>query len=346
MFKLTVLEQFDWDGNWDLNISKFIDFNYKQLSAFTSSNSFFSKYLRFILLHNDKPVVYMQAKVFTLPFGCCFIFVRGGPIFFELDDKLTNQNKLSKFFSELKIYLNEKYKFFYLNILCNTELNHEIDFVFYESGLKKPTFQRMPYFSYIVNIFDNPEINFKNFNSKWRNQLRKALSYQPTFDFGSEEKLISDFVSLYNEMHKIKLFKYEKDVSLNNFLLLQKNMKKGFNILIVRVNNVAVCGCVLYIIGSKAFYHLAASNHEGRNMLSSNAMIWFLINKLRELDVKKLDLVGIDPINNWGSYHFKKGIGGELIRYVGEWEMSSNSLIRILMNILLYTKVHFTFKKK
>jgi hypothetical protein len=49
--------------------------------------------------------------------------------------------------------------------------------------------------------------------------------------------------------------------------------------------------------------------------------------------------MGLDPVNNWGSYNFKKGIGGRLVAYVGEWEAASNKAIKLVLNIALYWKI-------
>lgn len=345
MNKFLILEKSDWKNDWDKNILKFEDFDYKQSSAFASTKSRFSKYLRFVLLSNNIPVIFMQARVIKLPLRSALIFVRGGPIFIKETDSDTNRKKLILFFSELQKYLGKEFSFFYLNILCNTEFNKNLEFNFYESGLKKPTFQRLLFFTYIVPIASDPEINFKNFDSKWRNQLRKSLSYDPTYNFGSDDKLIMQFLSIYDQMHKIKSLNIDYDVTFSKLKSLSNNLH-GFNILILSINNEPVCGCVVFIFGKKAYYHLAASNFEGRKKLTSNAMIWFLIKKLSDLNITELDLVGVDPVNNWGSYHFKKGIGGNLKLAMGEWEMASNRFFRTIFNALLYAKVHFRLRNK
>jgi lipid II:glycine glycyltransferase (peptidoglycan interpeptide bridge formation enzyme) len=41
---------------------------------------------------------------------------------------------------------------------------------------------------------------------------------------------------------------------------------------------------------------------------------------------------GIDPENNKGVYHFKKGTGAKEIRYLGEWEWSNSEMFRKVAN--------------
>ncbi len=340
MRKIVIEQNKSWDPNWDHNLEQFIDADYKQSSGFVAGNRF-TKVVRIILLEASVPVVMMQASILELPFSLALVFVRGGPVF--LRENQTNKRKnLIFFFAELQNYLKNNYKFFHLNILCNTILTPEHQLMFDESGLRKPYFERFRSFTYIVPLFD-VDFNFDALDPKWRNQLRRALSLNPSPEFGSSDALINEYCDLHKQMLEIKLLR-NAGVNFSNLMQLRSTVP-GFRVLILKHETKPVCGCVFIIFGSKAYYYLAAANYEGRKNYFSNAMIWFLIKKLNKIKLAELDLVGIDPVTNLGGYHFKKGVGGNLKLFMGEWELSSHKFLKFFIDLVLCFRAKAIFKK-
>jgi hypothetical protein len=80
---------------------------------------------------------------------------------------------------------------------------------------------------------------------------------------------------------------------------------------------------------------VAATNDLGRDACAAYSMIPSLLRHLSGKGIKKFDFGGIDPGNiaAEGVDHFKKGFGGSIIEYLGEWEIASSELVRVGMSL-------------
>ena len=129
-------------------------------------------------------------------------------------------------------------------------------------------------------------------------------------------------------------------LALNEADLINRRnyLKDNLQLILCSINNEDVCGCVVTLFKDKSYYLYAASNENGRKNYSANAMVWYLIKRLKQMGVRELDLLGIDPYKNWGGYHFKKGLGGRAMELIGEWEYATNPFIALMLNVALYQR--------
>jgi lipid II:glycine glycyltransferase (peptidoglycan interpeptide bridge formation enzyme) len=69
-------------------------------------------------------------------------------------------------------------------------------------------------------------------------------------------------------------------------------------------------------------------------------MFYKTISYLKEINIKIFDFGGIDPINPLaeGVNHFKKGFGGTITEYLGEWEWSDSKLLRFGSNLGIWLR--------
>lgn len=86
-----------------------------------------------------------------------------------------------------------------------------------------------------------------------------------------------------------------------------------------------------YIVGSSAWDALAAASPEARQNYSSYVCAWKLLEELERKGITTFDLAGVDAVQNVGVYNFKKGFGGTLLKYLGEWDFSRPKFIRIIV---------------
>ena len=92
-------------------------------------------------------------------------------------------------------------------------------------------------------------------------------------------------------------------------------------------DNKPIVACIISLLSEKAFYHYAASTERGRELSASYGMIFHLINKLRELGIKKLDFGGLSPDgSSTGVDFFKLGFNGEIVNKVGELDITKSKL--------------------
>ena len=115
---------------------------------------------------------------------------------------------------------------------------------------------------------------------------------------------------------------------------MANNFKNNFLIFSVYNNDKIVSGCLILIYRDHAFYFLAASNEYGRKTFASYYMIKELFEYLGKQGIGKFDFGGITPYNPeaQGVNKFKMGFGGDIIQYIGEWEISNSKALSFFVN--------------
>lgn len=325
---------------WNEWLNQFEDKHiYQEYSFLEASLSNKKKSYRVVLIDGRGTVLAMaQGILRLLPFHGAILTIRGGPVFRKTDLNLSHDNNLKDLISKVVKDFQVNYKFFYINTIFFSEKTGRSEIALQDSLMSKPTLERDPYLTFIVNIEDKIEDNIKKMDSKWRNQMRKSSCVNKEITFDCNYDSINKFIYLYREMSSIKDLKFNKNIQ-KNLINLHKNLGEYLKILIISVNERPVSGCVILLFKSKAYYYLAASSKQGRDGSFSNLMIVSLLEKLRAYHVDTLDLVGVDPKNNWGTFNFKRGVGGSPFSYLGEWEYASNAVLRLLINFFLYIKL-------
>jgi lipid II:glycine glycyltransferase (peptidoglycan interpeptide bridge formation enzyme) len=89
-------------------------------------------------------------------------------------------------------------------------------------------------------------------------------------------------------------------------------------------------------MGNRAYDILAASTDAGRKQYSSYLLIWEILKWCKNMNIEYLDISGIDPYSHKGIYNFKKGIGGNFVEYIGEWELFNNWLLGLIVNFYIF----------
>jgi peptidoglycan pentaglycine glycine transferase (the first glycine) len=94
----------------------------------------------------------------------------------------------------------------------------------------------------------------------------------------------------------------------------------------------------VFALGARAWYMWGASSDHHRHLMPNHALQWAAIRWARSLGCRSYDLWGIpDQVGEdpeayasperwgegglWGVYRFKQGFGGQVVRYVGAWDL-------------------------
>lgn len=326
------------DARWEEHLLGFKDYNLWQSYAFGEYKGEGRTVIRTALYDGKRPIVMGQGVLKKNPFlSSAAFFMKGGPVYQLTNNESGNLKALKKYLAGLTDFMRQNFKFYYINMRLDVANFVDVNLVLRETGGTKPLFERSPCITYVLPIFDELDLNLKALNSKWRNQLRRSETFSPNFDSGENDDFVERYVKLHNEMCDTK--------SMKNFSITPEEIKalraclgEKLFIIIGSSEGQDVCGSVVTLFGEKSYYYYAASNEEARSKYFSNAMVWHLIKELRAREIKEFDLMGVDPVENWGGYHFKRGIGGRPVEYMGEWEYASHKLMKVMINLGLYAK--------
>ncbi|HAJ26437.1 MAG TPA: hypothetical protein DCG53_04200 [Syntrophus sp. (in: bacteria)] len=199
--------------------------------------------------------------------------------------------------------------------------------------LKRPIYKINSGYSIELELPAENENLLSQMTSKHRYYLKKAIGENLDWKAGNEDRDISDFLKTHSDMVIGKtlqsLSKNRKDIEN-----MCSSLRDHVLILNGYIHGEVVTSCLILIFGKKAFYMSAATNTRGREISAAYAMFNRMIAILREKGISDFDFGGIDPENSSaeGVNHFKRGFGGNLVEYVGEWEWSSSEMMRYAIN--------------
>lgn len=166
------------------------------------------------------------------------------------------------------------------------------------------------YRTFILDLTPPLEELRRNLDKKWRNQLSRAEKNGLKVIAGSEIDQYRTFCRMYKQMRNRKSF--ESTVDIEEFERIQEDLPEAhrMRILICEQEGVPIAGVVAAAMGDSAIYVLGATSDEGLDAKGSYLLQWTLIQWLKERGIRGYDLGGINPQENAGVYHFKRGLSG------------------------------------
>lgn len=213
-----------------------------------------------------------------------------------------------------------------------------------EEGFVKHTFLK-PYRTFILDLSPSLEELRSRFGRTWRSRLKQAEKETPDISIDSSDAYYEAFTALYDEMRAAKNF--IPGVDILEFGRIHSQLPDQFKFLIAMTKhqNKPVATIVCALTGTYAIYLLGASNPEARDMKASFVLHWELIKLLKEKNVRIYDLGGIDPDKTPGPYHFKSGMGGIDVEYVGTWDRCANPVLLRLLRMSDRAYIYFKMIK-
>jgi lipid II:glycine glycyltransferase (peptidoglycan interpeptide bridge formation enzyme) len=103
------------------------------------------------------------------------------------------------------------------------------------------------------------------------------------------------------------------------------------NLLLAHHDGDLLAGIIVFAFGSKAQYMYGASSNVKRNLMAPYLVQWEGIRWAKERGATLYDLWGIpdtlvEDEELWGVYRHKRGYGGEIVRYVGAFDLVRSPL--------------------
>lgn len=179
--------------------------------------------------------------------------------------------------------------------------------------------------------------NVKQYDSNARYYLKKSQKEELRFQITEID--ISVFEKIHSEMARIKK-KENLIVSVEELREVNKHFKGYTKMGKVLVGDETVSACFLIEKNDCVYYFLAGSNKVGREKYASFYMVHSLLNYYKGTEIKIFDFGGISPFLSSvkGINRFKRGFGGETVKYIGERDLTNSKLLKIVFQILINYK--------
>ena len=173
-------------------------------------------------------------------------------------------------------------------------------------------------------------------SANWRHNLKRSRKHGLSFERWSAPDAPT-IMNIYRSMERYKGLATQLTISeLEAMLDCLTDSMVLYKCETLQGEIIAIRACAVF--NNTAFDLLAAAAPIARKQYASHGLLWALLNECHNQAIVRYDLGGVDPIINKGVYDFKKGIGSDLIVYLGEWEYASLPLIKILTNFALSLK--------
>jgi lipid II:glycine glycyltransferase (peptidoglycan interpeptide bridge formation enzyme) len=101
---------------------------------------------------------------------------------------------------------------------------------------------------------------------------------------------------------------------------------------------------ILFVYKNRLYYPYGTSSSKYRNLMASNLMMWEAIKYGKQINCSIFDLWGSlgtkpDPKNPWFGFHnFKEGFGGQLVEFVGTYDLVINPQLYSIMRVAEETR--------
>jgi lipid II:glycine glycyltransferase (peptidoglycan interpeptide bridge formation enzyme) len=118
-------------------------------------------------------------------------------------------------------------------------------------------------------------------------------------------------------------------------------MRRGYaEPLIAEVDGEPVAALLVFRFGGKAWYLYGMSKSQHREKMPNYLLQWVAMRRAKQAGCITYDFWGApdvfsedDPM--WGVYRFKEGFGGEVVRYLGAWDLPVRPVLyRLYMQVL------------
>jgi lipid II:glycine glycyltransferase (peptidoglycan interpeptide bridge formation enzyme) len=165
--------------------------------------------------------------------------------------------------------------------------------------------------TFLLDLSPSLEEIRKQLRQKWRNQLNRSEKNNLEIRVGKGSADFELFVRLYREMLNRKGFETTVDISEFGAFYEMLHAKSELILFLCYAGADVVSGIVCSALGEKAIYTLGATSDFGLQSKGAYLLQWSMIRWLKENGFRYYDLGGIDPEQNPGVYHFKKGLSGQ-----------------------------------
>lgn len=206
-------------------------------------------------------------------------------------------------------------------------------------------------YNFIVDLTKSEEELLKSFHPKTRYNIKVAQKHGLVVEERLDDKAFKDYLKLYfDTTERQQYFGHNKSYHKAVWETLKKNNMA--RLLIAYYKGKPLTAWLLLNFKETLYYPYGGSSDKYRETMSSNLVAWEAIKLGKRLGCKSFDMWGAlgpdapesDP---WYGFHrFKKGYGGELVEYIGTYDLIFNSnLYWAFTSVDKFTKVKVALLK-
>ena len=293
--------------------------------------------LRYVAHNKGGKVVGMvQLLLKPLPLGFGMAWAPGGPALrFEAD----GCEPLGRDLSGLLADLHSRYPRVLVRFHSHIPHDPGLAYGFNQTCLR-PVFKINSGYTIHMDLADIGGELARRMTSKHRYYVKKADAAPLRWESGSSDRDIAALVRIHREMVANKNIPSIATSEAEIIKLRDSLGAQGLTILTGYLDDQPVTSCLTFDFGRKSIYMVAATGNKGREVSAAYAMVARLIPLLQQKGIAHFDFGGIDPVTPAaeGVNHFKRGFGGAIVEYLGEWDAAPADWLRWGMNLAIWKR--------
>ena len=183
-----------------------------------------------------------------------------------------------------------------------------------------------------IDLTPDEETMLKRMKQKWRYNVRLAGRKGVVVREGNEED-VEAFIGLMQVTGERKAFGVHAADYYRTFWRMFAPAGRAA-LLLAEFEGEPLAGIMVGRTGKHAYYFYGASGNRRRNLMPSHRLQWEAMRWAKARGCTGYDLWGVPdevaddpdapipdpPAGMWGVWRFKRGFGGEVVRYVGAWD--------------------------
>lgn len=185
-------------------------------------------------------------------------------------------------------------------------------------------------YTFQLDLQPSEEVLFNNLTSKTRYNVNLALKKGVTVVENTTEQGMEEYLKILEETTTRQGFYAHTPEYFRQMwqVLGQTGMLRIFNAV---YEGKVLVAWIMFVFNDTLYYPYGASRSQNREVMASNLMMWEMITLGKNLGCKMFDMwgsLGPNPSDKdpWFGFHrFKKGYGGQLVEFVGTYDLVSNA---------------------
>jgi lipid II:glycine glycyltransferase (peptidoglycan interpeptide bridge formation enzyme) len=201
----------------------------------------------------------------------------------------------------------------------------------------KPLFTK---YNFVLNLTQSEETLLKNMHSKTRYNVRLAEKKGVKLEERTDDEAFKTYLKLYFETTKRQ--QYHGHNEYYHRMVWQYLKEAGMARILIAYYQKKPLSCwMLLNFKDTLYYPYGGSSLEHKEAMANNLTAWGAIKLGKKLKLKEFDMWGAANTSNppktdpfYGFHHFKEGYGGELVEYVGTYDLVFNDPLYWLFTLI------------
>lgn len=233
--------------------------------------------------------------------------------------------------------LGEKEKAIFIKIEPNIRENPDIQKFLLDNGCRQGKSLFTPY-SFQLDLRPSEEQLLANMKSKTRYNIRVAQKHSVEIVEDNSTKAFEDYLRLTAETTKRQKF-YAHGAEYHQQMWKVMKQSGIAHLFVAKYQKQILATYIFFVFNKVLYYPYGASTREHREVMPTYALFWEAIKFGQKMGCQLFDMWGSpgpnpSPHDPWYGFHqFKEGFGGELVKFIGTYDLVINPTLYPLFNL-------------